>query len=179
LNILLRLSGLIDAVNDRIGRLVYWLVLAAVVVSSGNAMIRYLFSTSSNAWLELQWYLFSAIFLLCSGYTLLRNEHIRIDIVIGRFSTRTQCWIDIFGALVFLLPMALIIMKLSWPMAMTSFNMGERSSDAGGLLRWPVKMLIPVGFFLLTAQGLSETIKRAAFLCGRIAEPGEKMHGHS
>ncbi|WP_298368687.1 TRAP transporter small permease subunit [Azospirillum sp.] len=176
---MLKLSGLIDAMNDGVGKLVYWLVLVAVVVSSGNAVVRYTFNNSSNAWLELQWYLFAAIFLLCSGYTLLRNEHIRIDIVLGRFSKRVQAMVDIFGIVAFLFPMALIIMVLSWPMAKDSFLTNEMSSDAGGLIRWPAKLLIPVGFFLLTAQGVSELIKRIAFLAGLIDEPGEKMHGHS
>ncbi|MBP2294438.1 TRAP transporter small permease subunit [Azospirillum rugosum] len=175
---LLRISGLIDAVNDGIGKLVYWLVLAAVVVSSVNAVVRYSINYSSNAWLELQWYLFAAIFLLCSGYTFLRNEHIRIDIILGRFSKRVQAAVDIFGILVFLFPMAILIMWLSWPMFRDSFVTNEMSSDAGGLIRWPAKLLVPVGFFLLTAQGLSELIKRIAFLAGVIDQPGEKMHSH-
>lgn len=175
---LLRISGLIDAVNDGVGKLVYWLVLVAVLVSSVNAVVRYTFNTSSNAWLELQWYLFSAIFLLCAGYTLLRNEHIRIDIVVGRFSRRVQAAVDIFGILFFLFPMAILIMWLSWPMFMDSFRTNEMSSDAGGLIRWPAKLLVPVGFFLLTAQGVSELIKRIAYLAGAIDQPGEKMHSH-
>ena len=173
---LLRISGLIDAVNDGIGKLVYWLVLVAVVVSSVNAVVRYSINYSSNAWLELQWYLFAAIFLLCSGYTFLRNEHIRIDIIIGRFSRRVQAAVDIFGILFFLFPMAILIMWLSWPMFRDSFVSNEMSSDAGGLIRWPAKLLVPVGFFLLTAQGVSELIKRIAFLAGVIDQPGEKMH---
>lgn len=176
---LLSLSRLIDAVNDGIGRLAYWLVLVAVIVSAGNATIRYTFSNSSNAWLELQWYLFAAVFLLCSGYTFLRNEHIRIDIVLGKFSKRVQAWVDIFGILVFMFPMTLLIMILSWPMFWDSYITHEMSSDAGGLIRWPSKLLVPVGFFLLTIQGVSELIKRIAFLAGVIDEPGEKMHGHS
>ncbi len=179
MRVLLRLSGLIDAVNNAIGKLVYWLVLVAVLVSSANAVIRYSLHTSSNAWLELQWYLFSAIFLLCSGYTLLRNEHIRIDILIGRFSKRVQAMVDIFGLVVFMFPMAILIMVLSWPMFMDSFRTNEMSSDAGGLIRWPAKILVPVGFFLLSAQGVSELIKRIAYVAGFIDEPGEKMHGHS
>lgn len=173
---LLRISGLIDAVNDGIGKLVYWLVLAAVMVSAVNAVVRYSVNYSSNAWLELQWYLFSAIFLLCSGYTFLRNEHIRIDIVLGRFSRKVQAAVDVFGIIVFLFPMAILIMWLSWPMFMDSFRTNEMSSDAGGLIRWPAKLLVPVGFFLLTAQGVSELIKRIAFLAGVIDQPGEKMH---
>ncbi|PWC46227.1 TRAP transporter small permease subunit [Azospirillum melinis] len=176
---LLRLSGLIDAVNEGIGKLAYWLVLVAVVVSSVNAVIRYAFNISSNAWLELQWYLFAAVFLLCAGYTFLRNEHIRIDIVLGRFSRRVQAWVDIFGILVFMFPMTILILKLSIPMFWDSFHTNEMSSDAGGLIRWPAKILIPVGFFLLTAQGVSELIKRIAFLTGHRDEPGEKMHSHS
>ncbi|AWJ87141.1 sugar transporter (plasmid) [Azospirillum sp. TSH58] len=176
---LLRISGLIDAVNDGVGKLVYWLVLVAVIVSAGNATIRYSLHYSSNAWLELQWYLFSAIFLLCSGYTFLRNEHIRIDIVLGRFSRRVQCMVDIFGILFFLFPMAILIMWLSWPMFWDSFITKEMSSDAGGLIRWPAKILVPAGFFLLTMQAVSELIKRIAFLAGLTDQPGEKMHSHS
>ena len=168
---LLAISRLIDAINERIGKAVYWLVLVAVIVSSGNASVRYIFSNSSNAWLEVQWYLFSAVFLLCSGYTLLRNEHIRIDIVSSRFSRRTQTWIDIIGTVFFLLPMSLIIMRLSWPMFMDSFLRSEMSSDAGGLLRWPVKLLVPIGFLLLSLQAFSELIKRIGFLQGLIPDP--------
>ncbi|WP_247871146.1 MULTISPECIES: TRAP transporter small permease subunit [unclassified Azospirillum] len=165
--------------NQGIGKLAYWLVLVAVVVSSVNAVVRYGLNTSSNAWLELQWYLFSAVFLLCAGYTFLRNEHIRIDIVLGRFSKRVQAWVDVFGIIFFMFPMTILIMVLSWPMFMDSFVTNEMSSDAGGLIRWPVKLLVPVGFFLLTAQGVSELIKRIGFLTGHRDEPGEKMHSHS
>jgi len=171
---LLRVSALIDAVNDRVGRTVYWLILAMVLVSSGNAVVRYIFDKSSNAWLELQWYLFSAVFLLGAGYTLLNNEHVRIDIIIGRLPPRVRAWIDLLGGVFFLLPMALLIMWLSWPVFIESYMRHEYSSDAGGLLRWPVKLLIPVGFFLLVLQGLSEIIKRAAFLAGRIPDPSAK-----
>ncbi|PWC53143.1 TRAP transporter small permease subunit [Azospirillum sp. TSO22-1] len=179
MSILLKLSGLIDALNEAVGKLVYWLVLVAVVISAGNASVRYVFSTSSNAWLELQWYLFSAVFLLCSGYTLLRNEHIRIDVVIGRFSKRTQAWIDVFGFIFFMFPMALLILWLSWPMFWDSFIHSEMSNNAGGLIRWPAKILVPAGFLLLSLQGASELIKRIAFLMGLRDEPGDKMHGHS
>jgi TRAP-type mannitol/chloroaromatic compound transport system permease small subunit len=171
---LLALSRLIDAVNEYVGRAVYWLVLAAVLVSSANATMRYAFNMSSNAWLETQWYLFAAVFLLCAGHTLLHNEHIRIDVVSSLFSRRSRVWIDVFGTLFFLLPMALIIMWLSWPMFMNAYVGNEMSSNAGGLLRWPAKLLIPVGFFLLAAQGLSELIKRIAFLMGLIPDPVEK-----
>lgn len=179
MNILLRLSRLIDAINNGVGQLVYWLILLAVIISSGNATIRYVFSTSSNAWLELQWYLFSAVFLLCAGYTFLKNEHIRIDVIVGRFSKRVHAWIDIFGIILFLFPMALLIMILAWPMVVSSYEIHEMSNNAGGLLRWPVKLLMPVGFLLLVLQGISELIKRIAFLAGLLDEPGEKMHGHS
>lgn len=168
---LLAISRAIDALNATIGRLVYWLVLVAVLISAGNATTRYLFNIGSNAWLEAQWYLFSAVFLLCAGYALLRNDHVRIDVVSGRFSMRTQTWIDVFGTIVFLLPMAIGIMWLSWPAVLDSFQRHEMSGDAGGLVRWPVKALIPVGFLLLTLQGFSELIKRIAFLTGHLAEP--------
>ncbi len=171
---LLALSRLIDAVNERVGRAVYWLVLAAVLVSAVNALMRYTFNISSNAWLELQWYLFAAVFLLCAGHTLLHNEHIRIDVLSNKLSRRTQVWIDVFGTLFFLLPMALIIMWLSWPMFKNAFVMHEISGNAGGLVRWPARLLIPMGFFLLAAQGLSELIKRVAFLMGLIPDTVEK-----
>lgn len=172
--LLSRISRLIDTLNDAIGRIVLWLVLAAVLLSSGNAIVRYVFDTSSNAWLELQWYLYAAVFLLCSGYTLLRNEHVRVDLISGRLSPRAQAWVDLIGGLLFLLPLAVLILWLSWPMFVESFARGEVSADAGGLLRWPVKLLIPVGFALLALQGVSECIKRIAFLCGRGPDPGEK-----
>ena len=174
MNFLLRLSRAIDALNERVGHLVYWLILAAVVVSAGNATVRYLFDKSSNGWLELQWYLFSAVFLLASGYTLLHNEHVRIDVINGHLPPRLRAWIDLLGGLFFLLPMALIIMVLSWPLVVESVLRDEVSSDAGGLLRWPVKLLIPAGFLLLALQGVSEIIKRAGFLMGRIPDPLEK-----
>jgi TRAP-type mannitol/chloroaromatic compound transport system permease small subunit len=178
LNFLLLLSRRIDFLNEKIGTTVYWLVLAAVVVSSGNAVVRYLFNYSSNAWLELQWYLYTGFFLIGAGYTLLRNEHVRIDIIYSRRAPRTRAWIDLLGGIFFLLPMAIIIMVLAWPVFTLSFGLTEYSPNAGGLLRWPVKLLIPVGFFLLTIQGISEIIKRAAFLMGRIPDPTPRhFHG--
>ncbi|MGE5545500.1 MAG: TRAP transporter small permease subunit [Solirubrobacterales bacterium] len=156
------------------GRSIYWLVLVVALVSAGNAMVRYTLNTSSNAWLEIQWYLFAAVFLLSSGYTLLRNEHIRIDVVTGRFSPRVHAWIDLFGGLVFLLPMAGLILWLSWPMFLQSYVTHEMSSDAGGLVRWPAKILIPIGFLLLSLQGISEIIKRIAYLAGAIGNPEER-----
>ena len=178
MHFLLAVSRAIDAVNERVGKLVYWAVLASVIVSAANASLRYSINVASNAWLELQWYLFAAVFLLCSGYTLLRNEHIRIDIVAGHLPRRVQTWIDILGTIFFLLPMAILIMWLSWPVFMDSYREHELASNAGGLLRWPVKLLIPVGFFLLTIQGFSELIKRIAFLMGLIPDPAEKQHSH-
>ena len=178
MQVLLRISSLIDALNERIGKLVAWCVLLSVIVSSVNASLRYSLDIASNAWLELQWYLFSAVFLLCAGYTLLRNEHIRIDIVAGRFSRRTQTWIDIIGTVFFLLPMAILIMWMSWPVFWNSYVGNEISTNAGGLIRWPVKLLMPIGFFLLTIQGISELIKRVAFLMDLIPDPAAKQHSH-
>jgi TRAP-type mannitol/chloroaromatic compound transport system permease small subunit len=175
---LLRLSRVIDWINEHVGKTVYWLVVIAVAVSAANATSRYALNIGSNAWLELQWYLFSAVFLLCAGYTLLHNEHIRIDIIVGRFSDRVQAWIDLLGGVLFLLPMTLIIMWLGWPVFLESWNLGEVSSNAGGLIRWPVKLLMPIGFLLLTLQGVSEIIKRVAFLMGLIANPAEKHSAH-
>lgn len=163
---LLRASRAIDALSVRVGRAACWLVLAAVLVSTLNALSRYAFNLSSNAWLELQWYLFAAIFLLGAGYTLKANGHVRIDLVSVRLSPRAQAWIDIAGGLLFLLPTALLILYFSWPMFVDSYASGEISSDAGGLVRWPVKALIPAGFALLALQGVSEIIKRIAFLRG-------------
>lgn len=172
MNLLLRLSGLIDRLNDRVGRTVTWAVLAMTLISSGNALIRYTFNASSNGWLEIQWYLFAAVFLLCAGYTLQHNEHVRIDVITGRFGPRTHAWIDLIGSLFFLLPMAVLILWLSWPIFWGALTSGEMSSDAGGLIRWPAKALIPLGFALLVLQGLSEIIKRAAFLFGRSDSRG-------
>jgi len=174
MRVLLALSRGIDALNERIGRVVLWLVLAMALLSSINAVSRYLFNRSSNAWLELQWYMFAAVFLLCAGYTLLHNEHIRIDVISSRFSPRTRAWVDIFGTLFFLLPMAILILKLSWPIFMNAWVSEEMSSNAGGLIRWPARALVPAGFFLLTLQGFSELIKRIAFLRGLISDPAEK-----
>jgi len=168
---LLRLSQGIDWLNDRVGRLVLWLVLVAALISAGNAVIRKVFDMSSNAWLEIQWYLFSAIFLLCAGYTLLRNEHVRIDVFLNRLSGRTQNWIDIFGLVFFLLPASVLIMWLAWPLVVNAYVSGEMSQNAGGLIRWPVFALLPAGFFLLTLQGISELIKRIAYLKGLIDNP--------
>jgi len=174
MKMLLAVSRIIDGANERVGRTVYWLVLVTVLVSAANATSRYALDRASNAWLELQWYLFSAVFLLCSGYTLLHNEHIRIDVVAGRLSRRTQVWIDIFGTLFFLLPMSTYILWLSWPIFMNAWNSNEISASAGGLVRWPARAMVPAGFFLLTLQGVSELIKRVAFLRALIPDPSEK-----
>jgi TRAP-type mannitol/chloroaromatic compound transport system permease small subunit len=174
MKLLLGLSRAIDELNERIGRLVYWLVLIMVLVSAANATSRYALSIASNAWLELQWYLFSAVFLLCAGYTLRHNEHIRIDVVASRFSRRTQIWVDVFGLIFFLLPISIYMMWSSWPIFMNAWNSGEISASAGGLIRWPARLLVPAGFFLLTLQGVSELIKRVATLMGLIPDAVEK-----
>jgi TRAP-type mannitol/chloroaromatic compound transport system permease small subunit len=166
MNFLLQFSRLIDGISEAVGRATIWLVLVVVIVSAGNAVSRFSFNMSSNAMLEIQWYLFSAIFLFSSAYVLKRNEHIRIDVVTGRLYERAQNWIDIFGILIFLLPMALLIAYLSWPVFMNAWTTNEGSPNPGGLIRWPVRLLMPVGFALLILQGFSELIKRLAFLSG-------------
>jgi TRAP-type mannitol/chloroaromatic compound transport system permease small subunit len=171
MTLLLQLSTWIDALNERIARAISWALLVAVLICAGNALVRYLLNTSSNAWLEIQWYLFGAIFLLAASHTLKRNEHVRIDVVVGRFSRRTQVWIDVLGFLLFLLPASLLILALSVPFALESIRNQEVSSNAGGLLLWPAKLLIPVGFLLLTLQGISELIKRIGYLRG-VVEAG-------
>lgn len=174
MRLLLKFSHVIDRLNERVGQVVLWLVLVAVLISAGNAVIRKAFNVSSNAYLEVQWYLFSAVFLLCAGYVLLRNEHVRIDVVIGYLSKRKQIWIDIFGLTVFLLPAALLMGWLSWPLLVRAYVSGEMSQNAGGLIRWPVYALIPAGFALLVLQAISELIKRFAFLQGLIDDPTRK-----
>ncbi len=156
----------IDAANETIGRAVLWLVGAATLISALNALARYGLGRSSNAWLEIQWYLFAAIILLAAGYTLKHNGHVRIDIIYGRFSARTRAWIDLFGTLFFLLPLCGLMVWLAWHGFTDSFQSGEMSPDAGGLIRWPVRLLIPLGFALLAFQGVAEIIKRVAFLRG-------------
>ena len=165
---LLRVAAFIDAVNERIGKAAAWLGLGAVLVCTGNAMARYALNIGSNAWLEMQWYLNSAVFLLIAGYALKRNEHVRIDVIISRLSERAQAWIDLLGGVFMLLPAMVIIAWYSWPSLVNSWHINEYSSDPGGLIRWPVRLLIPVAFTLLAAQGVSEVIKRIAFLRGMI-----------
>ena len=179
MNALLALSRAIDAVTERVGRIVYWLVLVVVLISAANATIRKLFDYSSNAYLEIQWYLFSVIFLFGAGYTLLRNEHVRIDIIQVRLSPRAQNWIDVVGIVFFLWPMSFIIMYLAWPLFVDSYTRGEVSSNAGGLTIWPARLMVPVGFALLIIQAISELIKRIAFLRGMIPDPLQKRHERS
>jgi TRAP-type mannitol/chloroaromatic compound transport system permease small subunit len=165
---LLALSRVIDALNERLGVVADWLVLLSCLISAGNAFSRYAFSISSNAWLEIQWYMFGALVLLGASYTLKRNEHVRVDIVYSNVSTRRQITIDIFGGIFFLLPATLIMAYLSWPIFYNSWALGEVSTNAGGLLRWPIKIFLPIGFALLSLQGISELIKRIAMLTGHM-----------
>jgi TRAP-type mannitol/chloroaromatic compound transport system permease small subunit len=161
---LLKLSRGIDWMNAQFGVVANWLVLLACLISAGNAASRYLFSESSNGWLEVQWYMFAGMVLLGGPYTLCKNEHVRVDLVYGAVSERTRIWIDIFGGLFFLLPICLILVYFTWPWFLDSWRIGEGSSNAGGLVRWPVKLLLPVGFALMALQGVSEIIKRVAAL---------------
>ncbi|WP_348756149.1 TRAP transporter small permease subunit [uncultured Aquincola sp.] len=172
---LLSLSRWIDRLNEFVGRCVSWLVLAAVVISAVNAVVRKAFGTSSNAFLEIQWYLFAAVFLLAAGYTMLRGEHVRIDIILGRFSKRTQIKVEIFGIVAFLFPFVVVVIELVMPLVIRAYTSGEVSSNAGGLIRWPVFALVPAGFALLGLQGISELIKRIAFLMGLIDDPTRKV----
>ena len=163
---LLKLSGLIDRISEILGKFAGYLVLACCLISAGNACIRYLFNYSSNGWLEIQWYLFAFIVLLGASHTLRLNEHVRVDLIYGAVSDRTRLWIDAIGLVAFLIPACLYLAWLSWPFFSTSFLQGEVSSNAGGLIRWPVKLIIVSGFILLAFQGLSELIKRVAGLMG-------------
>jgi TRAP-type mannitol/chloroaromatic compound transport system permease small subunit len=174
----LQLARGIDALNEAVGRGVKWLVLIATLISAGNASLRYGFDLSSNAWLELQWYLFALIFLLGAGYTLKHNGHVRIDVIYGRLSTRVQAWIDLFGSLLFLLPVAGLMAWFSWSMFVEAWSIQEVSADSGGLLRWPIKLALPLGFGLLFLQGVSESIKRTGMLAGQLpfaAEQAEEI----
>jgi len=177
--VLLQFSRLIDRISEFVGRWIAWLVLAAVLISALNAAVRKIFDTSSNAYLEIQWYLFAAVFLLAAGYTMLRQEHVRIDVISGRFSKRTQIWIDIIGLACFVLPLVYTVISESTPLVIRAYVMNEYSSNAGGLIRWPVFALLPAGFALLGLQALSELIKRFAFLQGLIPDPTVKTKGSS
>jgi TRAP-type mannitol/chloroaromatic compound transport system permease small subunit len=176
-NALLAFSRAVDRMNEAIGKATTWLILVVVVISAGNAVVRYAADWSSNGLLEVQWYLFSAVFLLCAAYVLNRNEHIRIDVIFGRYSPRTQNWIDVFGIIAFLLPMVIMTMVMSWTVFMNAWTTGEGSANPGGLIRWPVRLLMPAGFFLLLLQGLSELVKRIAFLAGAGPNPLDKVKG--
>ena len=165
---LLQFSRLVDLLNQKIGLIASWLVLISCLISAGNAMVRYAFSMSSNAWLEIQWYMFGGMVMLGAAYTLKMNEHVRVDVLYSRYGERTRLWVDLLGGIFFLLPMTIVIGWLSWPMLANSYDIHEMSANSGGLLRWPVKLMVPLGFLLLSLQGLSEVIKRAAALNGYI-----------
>jgi TRAP-type mannitol/chloroaromatic compound transport system permease small subunit len=171
MKLLCKLSGLVDALNERVGRALKWLILAAVLLSAGNAIARKAFHMGSPALLEMQWYLFSGVFLLGAGYAFLKNVHVRIDFISGRLSPRARSWIDIFGILVFLAPLCWILIQMSWPLFVKAWQSGEMSQNAGGLIRWPVYLLVPLGMVLLLLQSASELIKRFAFLRGMISDP--------
>jgi TRAP-type mannitol/chloroaromatic compound transport system permease small subunit len=168
---LLKLSRIIDGFTDRVGRLMMWLILATTLISAGNAIVRKIFNNSSNALLEIQWYLFAAVFMLGSGYAFLKNAHVRIDFVSGKFSARTRNIVDVAGILFFVFPLCYLMAKLSWPVFANAWESGEVSSNAGGLVRWPVYLLIPAGFAMLALQSVSELIKRVAFLTGAGRDP--------
>ena len=168
---LLSISKLIDSFSELIGKIIMWLILASVVISAGNAVIRKVFDVSSNGWLEIQWYFFSAVFLLGAGFVFLRNAHVRIDFISNKLSDRTNAFIDGLGIVVFLFPLCLIMIHLSWPLFYNAWVSGEMSQNAGGLIRWPVMLMIPMGFAFLLIQGVSELIKRIAFLTGHRDNP--------
>lgn len=165
---LLRISAWIDAVSAKLGAVASWMVLIACLISAGNAASRHFFSISSNAWLEIQWYLFSGIFLLGAAHTLRVNEHVRVDLIYSHVSPIVRLFIDVFGLIVFLMPAMVILIDMTWPFFWDSWIRGEESNNAGGLIRWPVKLLLPIGFALLLAQGISELIKRWAAILGKI-----------
>jgi len=174
MNMLLKLSRWIDSLNERVGKLVMWLVFVTTLIATGNALAKYLLGEGSNAWLEAQWYGFGAMFLLGAGYTLRHNGHVRIDVLYQRFSARGQAFIDLLGGILFLLPVSILLTWLSWPLFAESWRIQEMSPDAGGLIRWPIKLILPLGFGLLLLQGISEIIKRIGVLTGNYALPTEK-----
>jgi TRAP-type mannitol/chloroaromatic compound transport system permease small subunit len=179
LSALLKLSAGIDKFNELIGKLVMWLVLAAVIISAGNASLRKAFNIGSNAWLEIQWYLFAGVFMLGVGYVMLKNAHVRIDFISSKLSKRTNAIIDAIGIVVFTIPLAIIMIDFAWPVFMRAINTGEMSQNAGGLIRWPVWFLLPAGFTILLLQAVSELIKRIAFLTGHRSEPFSDADGKS
>ena len=168
---LLRLSDLIDSINLLLGKLIMWLVLAAVLISAGNAIVRKALNIGSNAFLEIQWYLFAGVFMLGVGYVMLKNAHVRIDFISSHLSRRTNAAIDAIGIVVFTIPLAIIMVDLGWPLFAQAWRTGEMSQNAGGLIRWPVLMLVPLGFAILLVQAVSELIKRIAYLTGHRDEP--------
>lgn len=172
---LLKLSRGIDRLNALVGRYVIWLILGATIISALNAIVRKVLHTSSNAFLEVQWYLFAASFLLAAGYTLLEKEHVKVDVINSKLSLRTRVWIDVIGFALFLTPMCLIVLYYGTPFFLQALRTGEMSSNAGGLIRWPVYLMMPLGFSLLLLQGISEFIKRIAFLAGLIDDPTVKI----
>jgi len=176
---LLKLSGAIDRINEVIGKLIMWLVLAAVLISAGNAIIRKAFNVGSNAFLEIQWYIFAAVFMLGVGYVMLKNAHVRIDFISSRLSKRTNAIIDAIGIVIFTIPLSIIMIDLGWPLFARALQSGEMSQNAGGLIRWPALMLVPLGFAILFAQAVSELIKRVAYLKGLRPEPFSEEHGKS
>ena len=173
---LLKLSRMIDALNEGLGKFIMWLILAAVLISAGNAIVRKAFNIGSNAFLEIQWYLFAGVFMLGVGYVMLKNAHVRIDFISSRLSTRTNAIIDAIGIVVFTIPLSLIMINLGWPLFERAYTSGEMSQNAGGLIRWPVLGLVPLGFVILLAQSASELIKRIAFLTGHRSEPFSVEH---
>jgi TRAP-type mannitol/chloroaromatic compound transport system permease small subunit len=179
LGALLKLSGAIDKFNELVGKLVMWLVLGAVVISAANAILRKTFNIGSNAWLEIQWYLFAAVFMLGVGYVMLKNAHVRIDFISSKLSKRTNAIIDAIGIVIFTIPLAIIMIDLGWPMFERALTTGEMSQNAGGLIRWPAWALLPLGFAILLLQAVSELIKRVAFVTGHTSEPFTVDEGKS
>jgi TRAP-type mannitol/chloroaromatic compound transport system permease small subunit len=179
LKALLNLSALIDAVNEWLGKMIMWLVLASVLISAGNAIVRKALNIGSNAWLEIQWYLFAAVFMLGVGYVMLKNGHVRIDFISSRLSKKTNAIIDAVGIVVFTIPLSIIMIDLGWPLFQRAWETGEMSQNAGGLIRWPVLGMVPLGFAVLLAQSVSELIKRLAFVTGHRSEPFSDEGGKS
>ena len=176
---LLFLSRIIDRISNFVGRFIMWLILLVVLISAGNAIVRKAFDLSSNAWLEVQWYLFAAVFMLGAGYVFLHNAHVRIDFVSSRLTARARNWVDVVGIVLVLIPLCVIMINLSWPLFFNALKSGESSQNAGGLIRWPVFLMMPLGFGLLLMQGFSELIKRIAFLRGVIPDPLESERAKS